>query len=320
MSEGQAPKLHAACDICRKRKLKCTGEHPKCSRCERKGLDCIYAVQKTMGRPKKRPVEDASGVEDATPGSTEQSHGPTKRRHRTNDLQAEDGNWFQGRGFGSPLMPDLHISSWPSLDEAGSMCEHSSDRGKCSNASTNPTTADSSNTPLTAESDQNDRTPSLPHDSSHDVANDVMYTNVPTGCACLSAMYLELSALQSMTDFSFPSACHQLRKAISTACGVLNCEQCPKSFFTGFQNIQLLGLFMMCTAERYTKVLAAVDAEAQKALDANETRSFRMGDLQGSNSHLHTHDPEICLASVQIDLKPHQWRSLVKRVIKGEKA
>lgn len=36
------------------RKLKCTGEQPSCSRCVRERLNCIYSLQKPMGRPKKR--------------------------------------------------------------------------------------------------------------------------------------------------------------------------------------------------------------------------------------------------------------------------
>lgn len=187
---------------------------------------------------------------------------------------------------------------------------------------------ESSHTPLTDNDFRGCPSAGLQHAATHAHAHShaadsedldaPMPTNLPTGCACLSAMYLELSSMQAMTDFSFPAALHHLRKAIGTAYAVLNCDQCPKSFFTGFQNIQLLGLFMMCVAERYTKVLGAVDAEAQKALDANEKRRFRIGDMQGSNTHLHTADSDICLAPVELDLDPLQWRSLVKRVIKGE--
>lgn len=142
-------------------------------------------------------------------------------------------------------------------------------------------------------------------------------TNLPTGCACLSAMYLEMSSLQSMT-FEFPSSLHQIRRAISTAWGVLNCKECPRSFFTGFQNVQLLGLFMVCTAERYVRILGAVDNQAEQAREAKAKLGFAIGDLQGSNTHLHTNDPEVCLAGMKLDLDPLQWKKLVKRVIQGE--
>ncbi|KAF4268556.1 hypothetical protein LV164_001237 [Aspergillus fumigatus] len=52
-------KRHAACDECRKRKLKCSGEATGCSRCLKQSLPCHYSLQKPMGRPpKKRPRED----------------------------------------------------------------------------------------------------------------------------------------------------------------------------------------------------------------------------------------------------------------------
>ncbi|RMD40740.1 hypothetical protein DV735_g4394, partial [Chaetothyriales sp. CBS 134920] len=44
----------AACEECRKRKLKCSGQASGCARCIRNGLSCIYSEQKQMGRPKKR--------------------------------------------------------------------------------------------------------------------------------------------------------------------------------------------------------------------------------------------------------------------------
>ncbi|KAI7162831.1 hypothetical protein KC349_g1706 [Hortaea werneckii] len=54
------PKLRAACDECRLKKLKCTGEQPACSRCVREGIQCVYSPQKPMGRPKKRQRTEAT--------------------------------------------------------------------------------------------------------------------------------------------------------------------------------------------------------------------------------------------------------------------
>ncbi|EWC48761.1 hypothetical protein DRE_00066 [Drechslerella stenobrocha 248] len=50
---------HKACDECRIRKLKCPGEYPSCSRCMRDDVPCVYSLQKTMGRPRKRRRSDA---------------------------------------------------------------------------------------------------------------------------------------------------------------------------------------------------------------------------------------------------------------------
>ncbi|EXJ85437.1 hypothetical protein A1O1_05801 [Capronia coronata CBS 617.96] len=53
---------HAACDECRKRKLKCSGEPSGCERCLKHQLICHYSAQKQMGRPRKRrKVNDTPG-------------------------------------------------------------------------------------------------------------------------------------------------------------------------------------------------------------------------------------------------------------------
>ncbi|KAI5805908.1 hypothetical protein EDC01DRAFT_785923 [Geopyxis carbonaria] len=54
-------KTHTACDACRARKLKCSGEPTGCERCIRDGdggARCHYSVQKPMGRPRKRRREE----------------------------------------------------------------------------------------------------------------------------------------------------------------------------------------------------------------------------------------------------------------------
>ncbi|KPI38789.1 uncharacterized protein AB675_5873 [Cyphellophora attinorum] len=57
-STAGGAKVHAACDECRKRKLKCSGEPVGCTRCTKYSIPCIYSVQKQMGRPKKRQRQD----------------------------------------------------------------------------------------------------------------------------------------------------------------------------------------------------------------------------------------------------------------------
>ncbi|KIW77892.1 hypothetical protein Z517_07725 [Fonsecaea pedrosoi CBS 271.37] len=51
-------KRHAACDECRKRKLKCSGEATGCARCIKQALKCRYSAQKQMGRPRKKQKTD----------------------------------------------------------------------------------------------------------------------------------------------------------------------------------------------------------------------------------------------------------------------
>ncbi|KAF1353261.1 hypothetical protein BDV97DRAFT_111061 [Delphinella strobiligena] len=42
-SKGWKRRTAKACDACRKRKIKCDGVRPKCSRCSLNGFNCIYA-------------------------------------------------------------------------------------------------------------------------------------------------------------------------------------------------------------------------------------------------------------------------------------
>lgn len=61
------------------RKLKCSGESPRCTRCQRESVNCVYSPQKPMGRPKKRyrtePEEVTQGAQSggattSTPAET----------------------------------------------------------------------------------------------------------------------------------------------------------------------------------------------------------------------------------------------------------
>lgn len=58
-------KLRAACERCRELKNRCTrtGDHDsRCDRCERLDIDCVYATNARMGRPRcQRPTLERSG-------------------------------------------------------------------------------------------------------------------------------------------------------------------------------------------------------------------------------------------------------------------
>lgn len=103
------------------KKLKCTGEQPKCSRCEKRGIECIYAPQKTMGRPRKRRLlSDEDGASTRTEDIIRRPADHLGVWALPSDVsfpdQENDGNWFEGRGFGSPLMPEITMNPWPELE------------------------------------------------------------------------------------------------------------------------------------------------------------------------------------------------------------
>ena len=138
------------------------------------------------------------------------------------------------------------------------------------------------------------------------------------GCVCLDTMYLSLSTLQGMTSFRFPASLNILRGAISTAMGVLCCEQCPKQFITAVQNVQLLGTFVISVAERYARIVDAIQAEEVRANEAAETKSLCLSDpaadRAGNGSLEASNESEI----FTIELASEEWQALAKKVVKSE--
>ena len=288
-----------------------------CSRCREKELDCNYTAPKHMGRPKKQ-------LSDADQGRTEAGARGASTISDTRSLGDAHVSSYSGpTGVSSQ---ETHSSAWGPAANAqyvgsGSLTD-TGNSGRSNDGSyvaENPsdfeielTTRASTSTPPTSAS----VTLPIAEDTFEADCIEAMHASV-TGCACLSAMYLELSSLQTMC-FSFPNSIHQLRKAILIAYGVLNCPNCPKSFFTAIQNMQLLNLFILAIAERYTKILDAIDWEMRRAISAKTTISFKMGNLQGSNIDLHLPDNPLCIKDMEVNLDPKEWRILVKRVVQAE--
>lgn len=55
---GTAKPKRIACVICRKRKLKCDGNKPKCATCARLGHNCAYDEVRRKSGPKRGYVKD----------------------------------------------------------------------------------------------------------------------------------------------------------------------------------------------------------------------------------------------------------------------
>ena len=57
-------KVSRACDFCKARKAKCSGEQP-CAKCATKGLICSYETKYTRGRPPTPPPSTTHGANDS---------------------------------------------------------------------------------------------------------------------------------------------------------------------------------------------------------------------------------------------------------------
>ncbi|KAJ1947376.1 hypothetical protein GGF37_000448 [Kickxella alabastrina] len=51
-----------ACEICRKRRSRCDGNKPKCTSCEKRGLNCEYRAMRKRGRHGKRALPFSTGT------------------------------------------------------------------------------------------------------------------------------------------------------------------------------------------------------------------------------------------------------------------
>lgn len=138
-----------------------------------------------------------------------------------------------------------------------------------------------------------------------------------TACSCLSLMYLSLTDLQSLNDFSFPAVITRIRPALATASTIVHCPKCPMDVFSAMQNIQSLNSLLGAIAQRFHKVLTAIDEEAARLEQAGEKKPFRVGDNSPQNAHLHTGTTD-CPMGYDLNLDPQDWKKLAKLALKTE--
>ncbi|KAK5168325.1 uncharacterized protein LTR77_006894 [Saxophila tyrrhenica] len=311
---GSVAKRRAACDECRTKKLKCTGEQPKCSRCAREGITCIYSIQKQMGRPKKRQRTDDDEHHDAHPH--EEHVIPNKdQQPQAWDFPPPDEpyNVLTPGGSVQPWLLDFDTD--PTLYPSDSALPALTPDNNSTSSHSPPVLNLPPELQQTHHHNHNHIDPSLPQPDSTNLG---LPASLLPPCACLSTMYLTLSNLSSMPpSFPFPFALHPLRSAMQTAADVLACEHCPQRFISAIQNTQLIGTLLMSLAERYGKVLSAISSEAERAEREGEKKKFRLADLNTANGHLHTNGIG-CAAAFNLELEADEWRSLAKKVVRAE--
>ncbi|KAJ5297945.1 hypothetical protein PENANT_c012G04603 [Penicillium antarcticum] len=276
-SDNQATsdqKRHAACDECRKRKLKCSGELSGCARCLKQSLHCNYSSQKQMGRPpKKRARTDDEGLEPTPPGeiwpspedSQQSSVGPSFTNGAFPDSDHLCPLFFWTPGGNSP-------QSQPTSDLLPGEEEHNHawrpDRLKPANLPVFPssspwpdfsTVSEATAMPFPVPNLQG--MDSLPLSPPTSVSSD----GTITGCTCLSYLYLCLSHISSLA--SFPVNSHTLCSlyiAARTAQDVIRCQECPKVFATGMQNTMFVGTLLTVVADAWLRVSKADAVELGK--------------------------------------------------------
>ncbi|OJD11755.1 hypothetical protein AJ78_07528 [Emergomyces pasteurianus Ep9510] len=255
-------KRHAACDECRQRKLKCSGEAGGCSRCVKQSLYCHYSIQKPMGRPPKSRArqEDAhtavtapqfpdyprgaSGVVQVPPFSLA---GPTRAVPGAADPP-----------YTSYMMsPGLFVASSPMYGEQA--------HGQASiqlPSSPYPTPSSYSQTCTVGMFTPPVTSTAFPGASIPVTAPEAYRQLQPlTSCSCVSYMYLSLNSLSTLC--SFPPSSHTLStlyNAARNARAVIYCEVCPQAFNSFVQNLMILGSLLNVIGDTWLKV-SQMDAE-----------------------------------------------------------
>ncbi|KAF2472140.1 uncharacterized protein BDR25DRAFT_284635 [Lindgomyces ingoldianus] len=308
MAEIPIEKLHAACDECRTRKLKCSGETPQCSRCEREGIRCIYSPQKQMGRPRKRRRDEID--QPTTQTSTAASDSSSS-------------------SFPRPTLTDFGLIPSPELAEFSGFSDFQAINGLVDSLGPIPHDDFALAHPYTRG-----HTPDLNFDIDP-IIDPSLWDAQPIGskpnnsiplvpdqqpegpCTCLSIMYLTLSDLQAMTSFSFPAVIPKLRHAMRAVSVIVHCEKCPKEPFSAIQNVLTISSLLSALAERFHKVLHEIDQECKRLEQSGEKKQFRVGDNNPAHQHLHTGTLD-CPMGFDIELEAKEWKQLTKKALKTE--
>ncbi|KAL2369254.1 C6 finger domain-containing protein [Blastomyces gilchristii SLH14081] len=247
-------KRHAACDECRQRKLKCSGEAGGCSRCVKQNLYCHYSIQKPMGRPPKSRVRQ----EDAHTAVIAPQF-PDYSRFVPGMVQAP---LVPGAAMDTPytsymMSPSLSVSSNPMYGEQGD--GQASIQVPSSPYPTPPSYSHSSSIDVFTPP-----TTSTPFPlGSVPVTSPEVYRQVQplAPCSCVSYMYLCLNSLSTITCFP-PSSqtLSTLYNAARNARGVIYCEICPQAFHSSVQNLMILGSLLNVIGDTWFKI-SQMDAE-----------------------------------------------------------
>ncbi|KAF2661380.1 hypothetical protein K491DRAFT_587528 [Lophiostoma macrostomum CBS 122681] len=314
MAEKLREKLHAACDECRTRKLKCSGHYPHCTRCDKEGIGCVYSPQKQMGRPRKRRREEAPAKEAA---STDKVPQPSM-------IDLDEPAFSQARVFddfrvlgaaeiadfaatsdaaGIPVtLSDQHID--PSLT-SGYMSGITTDIDLAIDSAIDPSLWDAQ--PIGSERCLSSATTVTPSPCSPEQGT----------CTCLSTMYLALSALQTLSSFAFPTVVPVMRQAMHAAWCIIHCKQCRRDVFTTIQNVQSTSALLSAIGERFHRILQEIDEETERLEASGEKKPFRVGDNSLANAHLHTGTFD-CPMGFDVNLEPREFRKLAKKALKTE--
>ncbi|XXG94938.1 ER-derived vesicles protein erv29 [Hypoxylon texense] len=299
-----APK-HRACDECRTRKLACTKEPDGCSRCKREAITCHYSPQKPMGRPRKRPRDEASNGNStetqATQNTTKNTPPDTVDAGRFINLLSggevnydvlENGSQEKGFpwsfGYTGDSLGDIGFDPVP--EHAPLFSPSNIDPSLfVSTAAVDAMIID----PPSAEQVPNLSPNSASTPESVGSACSAPQPDTPpvVGCAHTAALYLALDSMQKPPQ-DVEEAIRHARRATKTAYDVVYCPVCSfrieppedaasADVMRNFQNLMLLAALIPSIVLAYERILQAVDEAANRAVAERRRLVFKLRGLGG---------------------------------------
>ncbi|RMJ16373.1 hypothetical protein CDV36_003923 [Fusarium kuroshium] len=287
---SDASRARLSCEPCRSRKIRCTGEHPVCSKCFSKNRECSYSIQKAAGRP----------------------------RTRQQSALGQDGRSRRRRAIELVPSPESLLDLSQDVSEATS--EPPSSRDNESENLSGVATAPHGVPPFLADFESymhaqpqecSGLMPSLP-------LGTLNHSECIQPCACLSILYLLLNRIGSDAELVAPNDLTFLHNTVKTAMDVLDYTKCPLRFSSVLQNATILGILCVCIAESYVRFVRTIDSKAQAAVEKGESLLVSLGNLEGSPSYPDQAKVGANPAAILIEVSPDQWKSLMHNAVKAE--
>ncbi|KAK1707568.1 hypothetical protein BDP67DRAFT_152780 [Colletotrichum lupini] len=288
--------LRASCEACRVKKIKCTGERPICSKCRTSDRECYYSPHKPMGRPTSRRVRPQSSQPIRRERILPRRNASTRLLSPVHTDAASDSGSSNTREIdallgstspriSSPLNPETFVIH-PDLIDLENNQGPSQDLVSEGLAAFPPLASDNQQT--------------------------------TDNCACLSVLYLLLEHLRVKEHLVAPEDFALLRNTFEPALQVLNCQRCPRRYFSIIQNAALLGVLCLCLTESYKRMLASISTEETRATEAGEKKRLGIhGALPGSSAYgesSSTSAPSL----FSVEISPSEWGKIMRNIVRSE--
>ncbi|KAH8147854.1 uncharacterized protein LAJ45_07955 [Morchella importuna] len=304
------PKKHSACDECRARKLKCSGNQSGCERCHKDKVACVYSIQKPMGRPRKRrrggdtADDEQAQYSSQIPAELSIVEPSSNRHHNQNQIVGpEQGNppctlfvdqfeWLNYETFEPSAAPNslFDLEAQP----AGAILGMS--EGPVSPPNRNSTLRLRTGEPSPFHLRDRPAEPFVFSDGLAAYFPGIEERPLQTSCSCLSTFFSIISMLRippPTHSVSLPYVLQTSDAALQATQTSFNCESCHSDVQATYIAQMMLGIQLPLLCQFYHRVLASIEA-------TTDPQYVVMGDGQ----------------AMQLD--PEQWKIMARTAIRKE--